>query len=129
VAVLGEGDLIVPSDEEEYDEWVEAKRGESSKMAQERWERERDPTRPHGQSRSMDAEVSRTSGLGVRFETNASGGRIIASSKRIAGLCTPVLTAESSGSSSITTAGVTARKRRHVGLYIVYCTDVTAEQY
>jgi len=43
--VLGEGDLVVPSDEEEYEAWIEEnsrddgdeKRGESSKMAQERY--------------------------------------------------------------------------------------------
>jgi hypothetical protein len=42
---LGEGDLVVPSDEEEYEAWVDEKsrengdekRGESSKMAQERY--------------------------------------------------------------------------------------------
>jgi hypothetical protein len=38
--VLGEEDLVVPSDEEEYEVWVEGKVGESSKMAQERYERE-----------------------------------------------------------------------------------------
>lgn len=128
VAVLGEGDLIVPSDEDEYEEWVEGKRGESSKMAQERWERERDPIRSHGQSRGMDAEVSLVNGSGMGFETDASGGRAIARSKRIAGLCTPLLTAQSSGSSSITTAGVTTRKWRHVGLYIIDRSYVTTEQ-
>ena len=43
--VLGEGDLVVPSDEEEYEAWIDEKsrddgdekRGESSKMAQERY--------------------------------------------------------------------------------------------
>jgi len=43
--VLGEGDLVVPSDEEEFEAWVDekskdignGKRGESSKMAQERY--------------------------------------------------------------------------------------------
>ena len=43
--VLGEGDLVVPSDEEEYEAWIDeksrdhgdGKRGESSKMAQERY--------------------------------------------------------------------------------------------
>jgi len=43
--VLGEGDLVVPSDEEEYEAWVDdksrdignGKKGESSKMAQERY--------------------------------------------------------------------------------------------
>jgi hypothetical protein len=39
VNVLGEGDLVVPSDEEEYEAWIEGKKGESSKMAQERWAR------------------------------------------------------------------------------------------
>jgi hypothetical protein len=46
--VLGEEDLVVPSDEEEYEVWVEGKVGESSKMAQERYERESSVGQPRG---------------------------------------------------------------------------------
>ena len=43
--ILGDGELVVPSDEEEYEAWIDEKsrddgddkRGESSKMAQERY--------------------------------------------------------------------------------------------
>jgi hypothetical protein len=59
--ILGDGELVVPSDEEEYEAWIVEKRqakgqgkgigangnsnGESSKMAQERWAKQRDRQR------------------------------------------------------------------------------------
>jgi hypothetical protein len=59
--ILGDGELVVPSDEEEYEAWIVEKRqakgqgkgigangnsnGESSKMAQERWAKQQDRQR------------------------------------------------------------------------------------
>lgn len=55
---LGDGDLVVPSDEDEFEVWAETKRGESSKMAQMRYERQASTTRNQIVSLGLDVPVN-----------------------------------------------------------------------
>lgn len=57
---LGSQDLVVPSDEEEFELWAEGKKGESSRMAQERYERQRSRSHSieHGVSQLGDLRGS-----------------------------------------------------------------------
>jgi len=80
--ILGDGELVVPSDEEEYEAWIVEKRekskgkgvsnggnGESSKMAQERWARQQDRQRLHQVSLPAYLTDERSDSLGKEIRT------------------------------------------------------------